>query len=260
MFREIVKLIRNYFRDPSFREWLRVKSACRRAGNGHPVSVKIDGFMLKGNDASSFQHLYEEIYREKAFDTGFKSASPLIYCCGANIGLEIFFIKKQYPQCRIVAFEADPEIAGILNENIAVNAMTGIEVHAAAAWISNGEISFQADGALGGKTGIGKTTVPALRLSEILAKETKIDLLLMDIEGAETVVLSDCKNELPKIEKLFVEWHGPANEKQNLPEILQLLNDSGFRYRLYNKPGKAPFRKRIIENGFDAMVEIYAEK
>lgn len=260
MLRELLKLIRNYFRDGEYREWLRVKSACRKAGAGNPVSVNVSGFTLKGNNASSFQHLYEEIFREKAFDTEFKTETPVIFCCGANIGLEIFFFKKNYPKSRIIAFEADSEIAAVLNENIAANSITGVEVHTAAAWISNGEISFESDGALGGKTGIGKAKIPALRLADLLAKETKIDLLLMDIEGAETAVLSDCRNELAKVEKLFVEWHGPATEKQNLPEILQLLNNSGFRYRLHNKSGKAPFRNRIIENGFDAMVEIYAER
>lgn len=260
MLREILKLIRNYLRDGEYREWLRVKSACRKAGEGNPVTVTVAGYTLKGNNASSFLHLYEEIFRERAFDTEFKNKSPLIYCCGANIGLEIFFFKKQYPECRIVAFEADPGIAAVLKENIAVNSIKGVELHAAAAWISNGEISFESDGALGGKTGKGKTTVPALRLSEILSRETKIDLLLMDIEGAETTVLSDCRNELPKVDKLFAEWHGPANEKQNLPDFLQLLNHCGFRYRLHNKSGKAPFRNRVVENGFDAMVEIYAER
>ena len=260
MLRELLKLIRNYFRDSEYREWLRVKSACRNAGEGNPVSVHVAGFTLKGNNASSFLHLYEEIFREKAFDTEFKTDSPLIFCCGANIGLEIFFFKKQVPESRIIAFEADAEIAAVLNENIKTNSVSGVEVYPAAVWTSNGEIAFESDGALGGKTGTGKKKVPTVRLADLLAKETKIDLLLMDIEGAESVVLSDCQNELQKVEKLFVEWHGPATEKQNLPEFLQLLNNSGFRYRLHNKSGKAPFRNRIIENGFDSMVEIYAER
>lgn len=260
MLREILKIMRNYLRDPQYREWLRVKRDCRRAGPGNPLVTHIAGFRIKGSESSALLHLYEEIFLQRAFDCSFEKNDPLIICCGANIGLEIFRLKKSYPDARITAIEADPAIAGILQENIRSNAISNTTVIAAAAWIEETILSFRSDGALGGKTGPGQTEVPAIRLADLLRRETTIDLLLLDIEGAEMSVLGDCQAELSRVKRLFVEWHGPENENQQLPGLLNLLSAAGFRYRLYNKPGKAPFSNRIIENGFDAMVEIYAEK
>lgn len=174
--------------------------------------------------------------------------------------MEIFFFKKHFPDCKIRAYEADPLIAELLAKNVSQNNLKNVETIASAVWKENGKISFQADGALGGKTGVGITEVPCIRLSDDLKKEEQIDLLIMDIEGAELEVLSDCKDQLSKVERLFVEWHGTAKNAQNLSEMLLLLKEAGFRYQLNNKLPKAPFSNGIIENGFDAMVEIYASR
>lgn len=260
LLREMLKPLWNYFRHPGYKEWLQVKSACRDVPKGMQLNVKIAGFSVKTKDASSLLHLYEEIFVNKSFDVNFEHKNPLIYCCGANIGLELFFFKKHFPESRIHAFEADPEIAKTLEENVRSNQLTNITVHAAAVAAKNGTIAFQSDGGLGGKTGAGTAQIPCMRLAELLANETTIDLLLMDIEGAETEVLSDCAPHLPKVKRLFVEWHGAENAAQELPAFLQLLSSSGFRYRLNNKLPVSPFRNRLIEGGFDAMVEIYAER
>ncbi len=260
LFREIFKPTVSYLGKADYREWLAVKSACRKKKPGTPVTLDISGFTVSGPDALSFFYQYEEIFVRKAFDIDFKKNDPVIFCCGANIGLEIFFFKKRYPNCRIKAFEADPEISKVLSENVLRNKLKDVEVIAAAAWDEEGNISFEPDGALGGKAGTGSLKIPSVRLAYHLNSEPHIDLLLVDIEGAETKVLTDCKEHLLRVENLFVEWHGAVNEKQNLDELLLLLTSHGFRYRLSNKLPDAPFVHRIIEGGFDSMVEIYAGK
>lgn len=260
LFREIFKPAAFYLGKADYREWIAVKSACRNKNAGEPVTIKIGKYKVSGNDAPSFLHQYEEIFVNRAFDIEFRKKDPVIFCCGANIGLELFFFKKKYPGCRIIAFEADPEIAGVLRKNAAQNKLEQVTIHAAAVWTENGEINFEPDGALGGKAGSGKQNIPSERLAFCLNREEKIDLLIMDIEGAELPVLTDCREQLSKVENLFVEWHGKSGEEQNLDELLKLLNSCGFRYRLNNKLPAAPFIHRIVENGFDSMVEIYCTK
>lgn len=260
LFREIFKPAAFYLKKADYREWLSVKSACRNKKAGEPVTARIGDYKISGNDAPSFLYQYEEIFVNRSFDTDFGRKDPLIFCCGVNIGLEIFFFKKKYPGCRIVAFEADPGIAAVLKKNVVQNNLQLVEIHAVAVWTENGEINFEPDGALGGKTGAGKTKVPCERLAFCLNMQEKIDLLIMDIEGAELPVLLDCKEQLLKVENLFVEWHGKTGEEQNLGELLELLNSCGFRYRLNNKLPVAPFINRVVENGFDSMVEIYAQR
>jgi FkbM family methyltransferase len=260
LFREILKPAVSYLGKAEYREWISVKSACRKKLPGTPVTLNIAGFTVSGPDAHSFLHQYEEIFVRRAFDIEFKRKDPVIFCCGANIGLEIFFFKKRFPECRIKAFEADPKIAAVLAKNVAGNKLSNVEVVQAAAWDEEGKIQFAPDGALGGKAGTGPEQVPSVRLAYHLNEEPHIDLLLIDIEGAEITVLKDCKEMLSKVDSLFVEWHSPEKEKQNLGELLALLTDAGFRYRLNNKLPEAPFIHHLIEGGFDAMVEIYAEK
>jgi FkbM family methyltransferase len=260
LLRELLKTVRNYFLRPGYREYLRVKKACRIIPPGTTAEIEIAGFTVRTNDAPSLLHLYEEIFVRQAFGAEFSKKDPLIWCCGANIGLEIFYFKKQYPECRIVAFEADPAIANVLQENVQHNQLKNVAVHHAAVAVSNGTISFRADGALGGKTGEGTVAVSSIRLAEWLAEEQEIDLLLIDIEGAENEVLPDCAQQLHRVKRLVVEWHGKENAPQELPAFLQLISAAGFRYRLNNKLPDSPFTNRIIENGFDAMVEIFAER
>ncbi len=260
LFREIFKPLYQYMRSAEYREWIYVKSHCNKKKSGTPVTLKISGYTISGQDASSFLHQYNEIFVDRAFDVHFGKNNPTIYCCGANIGLEIFFFKKHYPECKIVAYEADPEISKIVSRNVSENNISNVEIISAAVWMENGTLDFQPDGALGGKAGVGNASVKSVRLSDQLKSENKIDLLILDIEGAELKVLQDCKNELKKVDHLFVEWHGKENEQQDLTELLGLLAQSGFRYRLNNKLPKAPFHNRIVESGFDAMVEIYADR
>jgi hypothetical protein len=59
---------------------------------------------------------------------------------------------------------------------------------------------------------------------------TPIDFLKLDIEGVEYEVLKDCKDLLPNVKNLFIEYHVMAEEEQKLDEILSWVSAAGFRY------------------------------
>lgn len=256
LLRQIFKPLYLYFTDPDYRCWLRVKKECA-TNRDRSITIFFEGYVAEGNNGDAFLNQYEEIIRRKSYDFKPDNNAPVIWVCGANIGLEVLHFSSRYSGARIRAYEPDPQLYSILKSNIDRNDFTA-EAFNAAVSDFNGEIAFAADGKLGGKTGTGSKKVKAVRLKEELITAQSIDLLIMDIEGAESAVLSDCRNELSKVKNLFVEWHSPENEKQNLPELLQLLSDCGFRYRLNNNLGVSPFENPVTENGFDAMVEIYA--
>src|SRR3954470_16335318 len=96
LFREILKPLKNYLSHADYREWIYVKSHCNKKNSGTPVSLTIAGFKVAGQDASSFLHQYHSIFTDRSFEVKFQKNNPVIYCCGANIGLEIFFFKKDY--------------------------------------------------------------------------------------------------------------------------------------------------------------------
>lgn len=254
----MLKPLYRYLREPEYRAYLRVQKACRNKKGQH-VTIWLDGFVIEGNDGPSLLHQYEEIILRKSFDFQPKSEAPVIYCCGANIGLEVMHLEQLFPNAKIKAFEPDPDLFEILRSNIDRNESRA-EAFNVALHTTNGKLKFQPDGKLGGKIGFGPTEVESKRLRDLLVEEKRIDLLIMDIEGAENEVLPDCADQLYKVENIFVEWHSAENSPQQLSELLNLLKQSGFRYRLNNNMGSEPFVNPVIENGFDAMVEIYGSR
>lgn len=258
LIRQMLKPLYRYLREPEYRAYLRVQKHCRHKSGKH-VTIWLDGYVVEGNDGPALLHQYEEIVQRRSFDFKAKNESPVIYCCGANIGLEVLHLERLHPGARIKAYEPDPQLFAVLKSNIERNESRA-EAFNIALSNSNGKLSFQPDGKLGGKIGSGPLVVEAKRLRDILAEEQHIDVLIMDIEGAENVVLPDCADQLSKVDMLFVEWHSPENSRQELNVILDLLTKSGFRYRLNNNSGTAPFVNAVSENGFDAMVEIYATR
>jgi len=260
LFRESLKPWFLYFRSPEYREWLRIKNRCKKQPPRTPFKISVAGFTLHAHDSASLLDQYEAVFRRRCYDFDTEQESPLIYCCGANMGLDILFLKKRFPRAKIRAFEADEKIAAVLRKNMDENAFSDVEVTQAAVWTHDTELFFEPDGQQGGKLAERGTAVKAVSLPDLLRKEKSIDLLIMDIEGAEYEVLSACKPQLQNVQRLFVEWHGRAEKMQHLDELLVLLQLAGFRYRLQNHLPDAPFRNAIVENGFDAMVDVYAEK
>ena len=75
----------------------------------------------------------------------------------------------------------------------------------------------------GGTEAIG---VPAVRLRDWLREP--IDLLKLDIEGAELAVLQDCRDRLHQVRNLTVEVHEFEPARRQTGAMFQLLADAGF--------------------------------
>ncbi|MBK9174775.1 MAG: FkbM family methyltransferase, partial [Flavobacteriales bacterium] len=76
-------------------------------------------------------------------------------------------------------------------------------------------------------------SVPSVKLRDVLISNGTVDLLKVDIEGAETEVLLDCGDALGGVQRLYVEYHSFRNRPQRLHELLALLAAQGFRYYLH---------------------------
>jgi FkbM family methyltransferase len=176
------------------------------------------------------------VKRTLAFTTA--SAAPRILDCGANVGLASLFFRRAYPQARITAFEADPALFAILGANLRGNGASDIEARHAAVWTSTGALTFHCEGSDSGMIGSlpgavdGRaTTVPSLRLRDIL-DEGPVDLLKLDIEGAEDPVLVDCEPVLDRVKALVMDLHEFDPSARHAPRVLELLARAGFSYAI----------------------------
>jgi FkbM family methyltransferase len=214
-------------------------------------------------DNASFIFMFDEIFTKGVYEFRSNKKSPLIIDCGANIGLSIIYFKTIFPEAEIIAFEPDPEIYNVLTTNAGL--LDNVKFIKAALWNEETTVDFYSEGADSGRVGkipVDATIIkiPTKRLRSYLNRE--IDFLKMDIEGAEVKVLIDCKEELKNVKNLFVEYHSFLGERQELSDLIKVLEESGFRYHI-NSPGissKKPFVKLNTYNNMDMQLNIYAFK
>ncbi len=227
-----------------------------------PHTFQYRGLTLTVTDFISVAWQLKEFYddgRMKFKSDGFE---PVIYDCGSNVGVSVLYYKTMFPKAKVKAFEPDPMVVQCLKKNLSANKIADVELFEKAVWINNDGVSFGSEGADGGSVFFegNKVSLPSVRLKELLEKESKIDLLKMDIEGAELQVLLDCMNELSKIKYLFVEYHSWVSNKQELNVLLDLLTQCGFRYYIHSigEVLKQPFVDRTFSNGMDVQLDIHA--
>lgn len=227
--------------------------------------IKIGKNSIYTPDTLSFIWQYKEIFADESYKFLTDSSNPIIYDCGANIGVSCLYFNKNYPTAKIKAFEADPNIAKILVENINVNNIKNVEIIKKAVWNTNNGIDISLEGSDGASIYSTENLahVSSIRLKELIEKEAKIDLIKMDIEGAEFEVLEDCKDSLNNVDNVFIEVHSFVKEKQNLSKIFNILEKNNFRY--FVKPVNdrhSPFinTKNKSNTQMDLQLNIYAYK
>ena len=155
---------------------------------------------------------------------------------GANIGLTSLYLSDILREARIVAVEPSAENFKMLKENVSLNGRTRIIPIQNALWsercnvkLSNAfrdrqEWSFRVSS---DPSGLGD--VEALTLRDIMVKGgiESIDLLKIDIEGAEKELLSDKSflEELKSVKFLAIELH---EEAVNKIQVVHQLESLGF--------------------------------
>ena len=163
------------------------------------------------------------------------------YDIGANIGFfSLMAARLVGPKGRVVSFEADPEIAARLQENLARNQFTQAQVEQKAVWSEPSIVSFERvdpntspDRGLGhvspNGSPPGSITVQAVSLDQYIATHPAPDLLKCDVEGAEVAVFRGAAKLLSgKRPLLLVEMHSPENQR-----ALRALF-AGYGYRCLN--------------------------
>jgi FkbM family methyltransferase len=203
---------------------------------------KIQGYEIGYTNKEEFNILKDEIFNKEVYnvDLSFKNDAPVIFDLGAHIGLSILYFKIKYPNSNIKAFEPNPNVFPILQENIECNGLNNVELHNIALgekdeirtfYIDNsGYDAFSTSGfnkdAWNGAQASTPISVKCERLSKYITGG--IDILKMDIEGAETEVIKEliANEKLGYVKNILIEYH-PVNNG-NAKNIIKLLNANGF--------------------------------
>lgn len=254
-------------RDPACRIFWRLAEAYRRYPRFLPVWISAGELRIHVADAASFLSTYRELFVERIYDFESAEKEPVILDFGANIGLSAIFFKKRYPAARVFAYEADPDIYCFLKENLVENGCGDCQTFAAAVLDRDGECCFCSDHADGGHIdgeGAGEIRVPALNAASILAQHPRIELLKMDIEGAENCVIPAIESELHRVNYIFVEFHRRRGEAGALHHVINVLEHAGFRLTIHDIGARrrSPFcaDSNADKQEFDMQLNIWGSR
>jgi len=160
------------------------------------------------------------------------------YDVGANMGFfSLMAARLVGPQGRVISFEADPDVAARLRENLARNQFTHAQVEQKAVWFEPATVSFERvdpntspDRGLGhvsqNGTAPGSIIVEAVSLDQYTVSNSPPDFLKCDVEGAEVAVFQGAAKLLSgKRPILLVEMHSAENHHA----LLDLFTGHGYR-------------------------------
>lgn len=231
-------IVRRIFESPEQKSWRRAWHQAEVTPRFTPGTIRMMDYSIRYADLLSFCPAWQDIFVKRTLEFQSRSTSPRILDCGANVGLASLFFHRLYPQARITAFEADPALFAILDTNLKTNGAAGVVTRHAALWTSTGTLTFQCEGSdsgmissLPGAIDGTATTVPSVRLRDVI-DEGPVDLLKLDIEGAEDAVLADCEPVLPRVNALVMDLHEFDPSARQAPRVLERLTRAGFSYAI----------------------------
>ncbi|MHC4861618.1 MAG: FkbM family methyltransferase [Planctomycetota bacterium] len=213
------------------------------AGRPGPVEARILSFSIRAFDYETLLFLFDEIYVFQCYRVELSRVRPLILDCGANIGMATLFFKSMAPDARIIAFEPDPATFALLTENVAGNRLSDVDLVNAALWKEEGRIDFHAGDEPGGlmmsahpaRLQGKRVEVDAVPLSRTLKEHDDVDLVKLDVEGAEQEIVTelDASGTLGSVREWIIEYHhriGAAPSR--LSRFLEISEKWGYEYQL----------------------------
>lgn len=156
---------------------------------------------------------------------------------GANVGLSVKLWLEKFPDARVIAVEPDPENLEACRRNIVaadvadrvslVNACVAATPGVVYLRPSRDACAYQMtrDPGLVGPMAVAAMTIPQIvaiwedpGLTGACA-DTPIDLMKVDIEGAEQELFGDCASWIGRVQALMIELHPPYSEAMLLRDL-----------------------------------------
>jgi len=214
----------------------------RVAGIKHPVYVRIGT-----TDAS----VLRQVLIEKHYDMPCGMVPKTILDAGANIGLSAIFFANKYPDATVIALEPETSNFQLLQKNI--SAYPQIKPLQAALWKVNTQINLvdPHHGHHGFQTVEGNANdhaqsglVEALTVDAVMSSMglQTIDLLKIDIEGAEKEVFENSAIWIGNVEMIMAELHDSIK-----PGCSQAFREATKTFPQESSKGETVMRLRTVK-------------
>ena len=184
----------------------------RPSGYSHPIR-----FRRVGTDVKVLQQML--VSREYQPVASLRNVR-LIIDCGANIGLSAYYLLHWHPKARLIAIEPDAENCGLCRQNLQPFGDRAVVLQAAV-WPENTRLRIVPASRTGGAWSLKVEPWPSgdiegLTIPEILHRADAtgpIDLLKVDIEGAETELFRGAPAWLGMTRNIAIELHNDVADR-----------------------------------------------
>src|SRR3989338_6191414 len=171
-----------------------------------------------------FEVLLNDEYRLKKL-----KHNSVIVDVGANIGLVSLLASKRFKAKKIISYEPCENNFKFLKKNIDENNCHNVILNKFAVSNKQGQIKLYLHGSATHsintkKPGKNFEIVNMTTLDKSLKSEKNIDLLKIDVEGAELDVLKGATNTLKKTKQIILEWTNLCSHE----EIIDILKKNKF--------------------------------
>jgi FkbM family methyltransferase len=190
----------------------------------------------RGSDVLTFTEvIQQEVYKEVV------AAVPdchTIIDLGANIGLASRYFADHFPDCKLLGVEPNPSTYEVLQLNVAHLVADGrCRTLRAAVWSSEKTLAgeavddpdhFSAFAVHETADASGEKAIAGWPMSRIIAHAgfERVDLLKVDIEGAEVELFKGNVDWLQQVRTIAIEFHDNSREECRFDD---LMNEYGFR-------------------------------
>ena len=161
---------------------------------------------------TSDKNVFRQIFITRDYNLNLGIKPKLIIDAGANVGYSSLWFSKKYPHSKIIAIEPENSNYEILKKHII--GIKNIIPLKAGLWYKRTRLriinEFDEKWAFQTKENIGKKEgIKAVTIGEILkeSKFKKIDILKIDIEGAEKELFSKNTDWIEKVNIIIIELH-----------------------------------------------------
>lgn len=175
----------------------------------HPLAVRL----VDSEDANIWRQIF---VLDEARHLGTFTDVRTVIDLGANAGYVSAFLLSEYPGSRVLAVELDAANVAHARRNLAPYG-DRVEVLHGAAWSSNSLVSVApGDGDWGRQARVGGDgpTVPSYDMPTLIERiGGQVDLLKVDIEGAEEEIFRANTEWLDRVRNMSIELHTPGAER-----------------------------------------------
>lgn len=185
---------------------------CRLFECSVTLHLKPDGYPVTIRGGTSDVNVFFDIFGSNSYELPYKPKSACVIDGGANAGYASVWYARRFPEAMILAVEPDLENLYLLKKN--TGSLSNVTIIEGAIWWQRTQLKIanpnaEKWGIQVSESGAGET-VQAHTIQDLIQASgcTRIDILKLDIEGAEEQLFGSGQTEwLDLVDSIVIEFH-----------------------------------------------------